>query len=244
MTRRGVTLAEALIAAAIGLVLMAILVAVWTSTSRAQQVADRHLDALVGATLALHQLRTDLRQISFVPGRPVEGHSLRVGADHRSVRLRRSAPTWPGQPPGSAFTVVEYALEPLDGSRSRLVRTQWTASGAHLPRRAVSREETALRSTAVTDFTVLYQEDEAADTRLLHIALEVTAAHGEHGRDGPGGAPRLLVTSAIQLSRPEPAFGGAWPLFAEPLPDNLLDVAEVPPGEVRAPEAVDAGPLP
>lgn len=238
--RRAATLVEALVAGAIALVLLAALTSTWSSTRAAQDVAGRQLERVEGAVLALHRLRMDLRQLALVPGQQVLGHSLTIGPDHRSLRLRRSAPGFPGQRPGSAFTVVSYALEAAGKELFRLVRTETTASGVLLPGRGTTREDTALRGAVLRDFTALYREDEARDCRVIHVALAVAGSDGS----APGRPATTLVTSVFALQRPEAAFAGPLPLFAEPLPASLAATAELPPGPVLAPEAPDAGPLP
>ena len=243
--RRGFTLLEVSVAAAVGVVVLGGLTYSWVGVRQGQAFSGRYLDLLEGAVLAMHQLRLDLRQLSFVPGKPVQGYSLRISPDQRAIRLRRSAPPAPGIPAGSSFVVVEYRLKARGSpGRFQIIRSEWMASGAKLPGRDQLREEQPLRSATLRDLAVAYKEDEPASARMLHVAMDVTSADGVLGESGAGGAPSLVVTNVLQVQRPERPFGGELPLFAEPLPPSVQGNAETPPGAVLSPSATDADELP
>lgn len=245
-SRRGFTLVEVVVAGAVGLVVLGALTFAFVGARQTQAASGRHLELLEGAVLAMHQLRADLRQLSFVPGKPVEPYSLRIAAGGRAVRLRRSAPSPNGTPPGSSFVVVDYRLEPAKGAEGRfnLLRSEWTASGAALLGRTRSRQEEVLRGTTLRGMTVRFREDEANNARVLHVSLDVTSTEGVLGLSGPTGAPSMVISNVLQIQRPELPFGANLPLFAEPIPAAALALAEKPPGEVLAPAAADAVPLP
>jgi type II secretory pathway component PulJ len=264
----GFTLVEALIGGALFLVVLGALLYTMSGSRRSSELASLYLTLMENVALAMHQLRSDMRQLSFVPNQAIIPYSLAITDDPdpaaRSLRLRRSTPvSLNGGVPGSAFVYVEYRLVPADGraNRHHLSRTEWTASGARsglrpqtsrsaltggwgppaagLPGATRSRDTKVFRSFTLEDASFLYKEDNAIDSRVLHVALRVVSDTGRVPDWGPFREKSMVVTNVLQVQRPEPAFG--WPsLFAEP----VLLQAERPPCDVLAPAARDAAPVP
>lgn len=237
---------EALIGGAIFVVVLGALLYTMSGARRTSELASLYLTLMENVAVAMHQLRNDMRQLSYVPARPVIPYSLHIRDDidpaSRTLRLRRSTPaSLNGGVPGSSFVYVEYGLAVSDSRSDRyhLARTEWTASGANLPGSTRSRETKLFRSFSLKDASFLYKEDDAIDSRVLHVALQVVSDTGNVPDWGPFREKCMVVTNVLQVQRPEPAFG--WPsLFAEP----VMLRAERPPCDVLAPGARDAAPLP
>jgi hypothetical protein len=223
-------------------VVLGILFVLGSGARRTQEFSAAYVGLMEGVAVALHHVRTDLRQVCFVPGRPVVPHSIRLGVDGRTILMRRSArvPVRAG-PLGSSFVLVEYGLQPAHG-RPRgfhLVRAERTKSGANLPSKSTSRTETAFRSFALDGATFAFREDAATGDGTLEISLRVLADVGRSRPAGPFGEKVMLVRNAFAVLRPEPAFSPPT-FFAEPVTIPM----EALPGDCLAPSAIDADELP
>lgn len=235
--RRGATLVEACIAGALLVLILGAIAFTISGARRVENVAAAHLGLMESVALAMHQLRTDLRQLSFVPAQPVVPNSMRTGGDYRSVILRRSSAALVGDVLGSAIVLVEYRLVPVAGKADRfhLLRVERTASGKPLPGKTVSREERLFRSFELTGATFLYKEDDVKDDRILHVALQVAFRDKEH-----------VFTNMLAILRPEePHAKPRMP--GDPAADwaaKLTVQAEMPGDDVVAPAAAHSGALP
>lgn len=237
--RRGVTFVETCVAGALLVGILSSLAFAMSGARRSEGIATLHLGLMESVSLAMHQLRTDLRQVSFVPGKPVMPYSIQGGPDGKSIRMRRSSHRV-GAWLGSSFVVVEYKLVPAEARTDRyhLVRSEFTASGANLPGKSVSREDRVFRSFLLASAAFSYDENDEKDVRLLHVAFRVVTDSGPQAGWGPFCEKELLLTNVLSVLRPEPAL--AYPsLFAQP----VMVQAEHPPADVLAPDAPDAGPL-
>lgn len=234
-SRRAFTLAEAVIGAALLALIAGGLLSLNTSARKGVQVAGLHLDLLEGATLAIHQIRLDLRQLAIFPQHPVPGYSVSIASDNRSLRMRRTA-RMPGGAAwfGSSFVNVEYALVPLEGTKGRfhLVRREWTASGAPIPGQSVSRREKRFRSFMLEDCYFAYQKNSGNDDGALQVHALVVTGEGERTA---GHIRTFLVSNVLEVLRPDE--GWEDPAF---VPRELEPDCEHPPGDVLAPRALDA----
>jgi hypothetical protein len=239
--RKAFTLVEAAIAGALMVSLLSALAVAASGARRGESLASLHLGLMESVALAMHQLRTDLRQVSFVAGKPVAGTSIAISRDYKAIALRRSShAVIGGAAAGSFFIRVEYRLIPSDhrADRYHIVRIESTSSGAPLPGKRTSREERIFRSFTVSDASFLYKEDDAKDIRTLHVGLRVTSDGGTLPGWGPFREKELVLTNVLSVLRPEAPF--AYPtMWAQPVTVQ----AEKPPGDVLAPVARDAGVL-
>ena len=238
-SRNGLTFIELCVSACLLVVILGTLAYTASGARRGEALASLHLGLMENVALAMHQLRTDLRQISFVPGKPVLDYSIAIAPDFRAVKLRRSSTGVSVGPLGSSFIIVEYRLVPSDRpGRFHLMRIESTASGVNLPGKSVPREERLFRSFSLLDASFLYQEQDDKDVRVLHVAFRVVTDSGPTESWGPFRDKELLLTNVLSVLRPEAPF--AYPtLWA-----NAVQVpAEIPPGDVLAPEADDSGKL-
>lgn len=246
--RRGATLVEALIAGALLVVILGALAFATSGARRSESLAALHLGLMESVALAMHQLRTDLRQLAFVPGKPLATHSLRLGNDYQSLIMRRSSPHGIGNSAlGSSMVLVEYRLVPAKrADRFHLLRIERTASGANLPGKNVAREERLYRSFTLASAEFLYREDDVKDDRVLHVAFRVVSDAGPMPGWGPFREKELLLTNVLSVLRPEQAY--ATPRFqddpAAEWASQLHVQAEMPGEDVLAPGAADAKELP
>jgi type II secretory pathway component PulJ len=246
--RRGVTLVEAGIAGALLVIILGSLAFATSGARRTESLAALHLGLMESVALAMHQLRTDLRQLSFVPGKDVATYSLRVGRDYHSLIMRRSSPYAVGNSAlGSSMVLVEYRLVPAArADRFHLLRIEKTASGANLPGKSVPREERLYRSFMLASADFLYREDDAKDDRVLHVAFRVVSDSGPMPGWGPFREKELMLTNVLSVLRPEQAY--AAPRFQDdPAAEwaaKMTVQAEMPGEDVLAPGAQDAVELP
>lgn len=236
-SRRGATLVEVSIAGALLVMILGSLAFSMSGARRTESVAAAHLGLMESVALAMHQLRTDLRQLTFVPGQPVVPNSLRPGQSYNSIIMRRSSAALVGDVLGSAIVLVEYRLVPVKGKAGRfhLLRVERTASGKPLPGKSVPREERLFRSFELTGANFLYREDDAKDDRLLHVAFQVAFRDKE-----------LLFTNMLSVLRPEEPHARPR-MQGDPAADwasKLAVQAEMPGEDVVAPAAAHSGALP
>src|SRR5205823_2618755 len=94
-----------------------------------EKMANLYLTVMENAAMAIHEVRTDLRQAALVPGKPVNTHSFRVSQDGTILLIRRCADvTGPEEYAGAWFLLVEYRLVPtgLEPGTFFLQRTEAT----------------------------------------------------------------------------------------------------------------------
>lgn len=229
--RRGSTFIEVCVAGALLVLILTVLAYTASGARRGEALAALHLSLMESVAIAMHQLRSDMRQLSFVPDQPVLGFSIALGDENRAVTLRRSSPNVGDSPLGSSFVFVEYRLVPAArADRWHLQRTEYTASGANLPGKSSPRDVRLYRSFTLAGAHFSYQEDDERDVRLLHTEFRVVSDAGPMGSWGPFREKELLLTNTLSVLRPEPASWGE-PVQVE---------AELPPGDVLAPAAHDA----
>lgn len=230
--RRGSTFLEVCVAGGLLVLILGVLAFTASGARRGEALAALHLALLESVALAMHQLRSDLRQLSFVPEQPVLGSSIALGDGGRAVTLRRSSPNVGGSALGSSFVFVKYELVPAARpDRYHLKRTEYTASGANLPGKTRPREERLYRSFTLAAAGFLYQEDDARDVRLLHAELRVVSDAGPMGAWGPFREKELILTNTLSVLRPESASWG----------ERVQVDAELPPADVVAPAPADGG---
>jgi hypothetical protein len=240
--RRGVTLVEVCVAGSLLVVVLGSLMYAWSGARRTEALAATHLGLMENVALAMHQLRLDLRQLSFVPGKPVDGYSIRPGIDDQSVMMRRSSPVMiGGTQPGSSFVLVEYRLVPSDKTPDRyhLVRIESTASGSPLPGKVAPSEVRTFRSFTVSDVRFRLKPESRTEAALLHVSFDVVSDSGAVSDRGPSREQTLHLSNVLAVLRPAAPF--EFPsMFAQP----VMVPAEHPPDDVLAPLAVDAKLLP
>lgn len=240
------SLVEVCIGAAVLVVVMGAILLLLSGARRSETLGALYVDLLEGVSIALHQLRMDMRQLTFVPGQPLEPTSFRLAATSgpglAAIRFRRSSagPT-ASQDLGSYFVFVDYDLVPTGRGPGRLHlrRSEWTADGSPLPGLTLARQEHVHRSFALRDASFLHPGIDPSGREVLHVMLDVVSDTADLPDWGPFREKGLRMTSAIHLVRPEAAF--VWPsYFAAP----VLVRAEHPPGEVLAPIATHGGAVP
>jgi hypothetical protein len=241
-SRRGVTFIEVCVAGALFVMLFGSLIYATGGARRAEALAALHLGLMESVALAMHQLRSDLRQLSFVPGKPVTGYSVRPGNDYHSVVMRRSCPQAIGDAkPGSSFVLVDYRLVPSDKrpDRFHLVRTESTASGLPLPGKKESSAQRIYRSFTLSNVDFLLKPETKTEVALLHVTFNVVSDAGPMPNWGPFREQELRLSNVLSVLRPTAPL--EFPsMFASP----VMVQAERPPEDVLAPLAHDAGMLP
>jgi type II secretory pathway component PulJ len=241
---RAFSLLELSVAGALFGVIATALFLIQSGDQRGSILSSYYLNLMNSVCLAIHQLRTDLRQLTFVPGQKVEGYSIRISPEHDAILLRDSSPsTGSDSTVGSSFVIVEYRLEPIRSGADtyHLVRVEYTASGRTLPGKTSAIERKTFRGFTLRRATFLYTEVDETDERTLHVGFVVVSDTGIAPNWGPFREKELVLTNVLRIQRPEPSHWPAigWSHFYPP------DVsAEKPPGDVRAPLARHANELP
>ena len=267
MRDQGFSIIEALVGLAIFSVILSAVLISMNSSGREQRISTLQLQVMDNASQAIHLLRQDLRQISFVPGKPVQTHSFRYSNDRRTLLIRRSIENLdPSEPQdrGSYFVFVQYSPVPTgqEGGGFFLARTTRTASGVVLPGQAVNESSKIFRSFRISEddqglplINFNYVETSQLTApgptvskliNLLDVVLSVAAGDldvdKDEKREGRKRNRSMLVSSTIAVQRPEHPYGfDSEPYgFAHRLPRDLP--LEIPPGNtpVLAPSAVNS----
>lgn len=210
-TRAGFTLPEALVAGAMFLAIAAAFFFTWSGARREEELASLHLSLLENASLALGQLRADLREMVVLSYAPVEGTSLKVSTDGSAIMLRQGGIT---PDPAGPCVIVEYRLAEAASvaglPRYHLVRTRRTSNGAVLPfhggRRESTEYKTFLLAGAQFDYLPprLKPGDPHGDDHVVHVAFKVVSDAGRADGDAMGEKTMLLTQVMRFLKPPNP----------------------------------------
>lgn len=254
---RGFTLLEAVVGFAIFAIVLSAMLFTFTGARREEKMAGLQLTVMDNAAMAIHQVRTDLRQAVFVPGQPVNTHSFKTSADGTILLLRRSAQAEGlADYSGSLFILVEYRMIPtgLEPGTFFLQRTE-SSMGGNIPGKQVARDVHVFKSFMVASANFYYlgvdemksQRDPVSRaTEMLFVGLDVISDSGEEGQIQAFQRKHQAVTSFILIQPPEAPFDlSQGTPFAHLFPPPPFLPRVLPPNNepVLAPEAIHAGEL-
>lgn len=256
--RRGFTLVEAVVGLAIFITVLAAVIFTFTGARREEKMAALQLTVMENAAMAIHQVRTDLRQAVFVPGQPVNTHSFKTSADGTVLLLRRSVQAEGlADYSGSLFILVEYRMIPtgIEPGTFFLQRTE-QSMGGNIPGKNGPRDVHVFRNFMVASANFYYlgmeemksQRDPVSRaTEMLFVGLDVISDSGEEGQVQAFQRKHQAVTSFILITPPELPFDmkDGQP-FAHLFPPPPFLPRVLPPNlePVLAPEAIHATELP
>ena len=209
--RAAFTLPEALVAGALFLVIAASFFFAWSGSRREEELASLHLSMLENASLAMMQLRNDLREMVVLSYTAVEGISLKTAQSPSGIMLRQGGLT---RQTGGAFMLVEYRLVDAPSKsgapRFHLQRTRRTSDGSPLPFGGKTRDTTVFTQFTLADAYFAYlpprlkPNDPHGDDHVVHVSFTVVSDTGRAGSDTYGEKSMLLTQVMRFLKPPDP----------------------------------------
>lgn len=222
---------EAMIAGLITMLLFGVIAYSMSGTRREEELSMSHLAVMENAARAIHILQRDIKQITYITGKPVDEFSFRISADGKAIAIRRTIEPSTDYAMPNQYLVVEYNLVPtgLATGGFYLRRQEKSFDGVEIATGGSTTTQ-IFKSFVLKDMNFLYLDGSAVtlssapvskDKKLLTVYLDVISDTGKLPGWGPFKEKSMMVNTLIYIEPPERHFDFSWR-------NNFQ--AELPPG--------------